>query len=169
MWENQRFSLVLCIRNRCFLGTGTWRSAGPRGPGNGGAPVPLRILACRHDLTSLGTQSGPKDSHRARKITKVDATGPKDLKNGGMWVPKWPTVTKKEAPCVKFKCYRRLLALFRALSPKGSSGGGESYGVNPPRTEPGAQLRSGRRNWRGSRGDTPWRGAQRPSLAGYSV
>ena len=59
-------------------------------------------------------------------------------------MPKWPTVTKKEAPCVKFKCYRRLLALFRALSPKGSSGGGRIlWGQpSPNRTGGPAKVRA---------------------------
>ena len=39
-----------------------------RGPGNGGAPVALRILAPRYDGTSLGTQNGPKDGHRGQKV-----------------------------------------------------------------------------------------------------
>ena len=64
MWENQRFSSVLHIRNLCFFGTGAWRSAGPRGPGNGGALARLQIPA-------LGTRSGQRTATGYQKLCQV--------------------------------------------------------------------------------------------------
>ena len=73
-----------------------------RGPGNGGAPVALRILAPRYDGTSLGTQNGAKAGHRGQKVVprelNIVATGPKHLKNGVMGCQNGPTMTKNNTP-----------------------------------------------------------------------
>ena len=73
-----------------------------RGPGNGGAPVALRILAPRYDGTSLGTQNGAKAGHRGQKVVprelNIVATGPKHLKNGVMGCQNGPTMTKNDTP-----------------------------------------------------------------------